>query len=115
MAFEDLVGKTIDKVEVLDERIIFTVGHLTYATYHLADCCESVDIEKVIGDLEDIVNTPILEAEESINNTDNPPPNTESWTRTFHRLKTVKGEVTFVWLGQSNGYYNEIPYFGLTS
>lgn len=112
--FGDLVGKTLSSVNQQDdERITFTtVDGESYLMYHRQDCCESVTIEDVNGDLNDLVGTPILFAEESSSN-DRPPDvpapeygdDSETWT--FYRIGTVKGTVVIRWYGSSNGYYSE--------
>ena len=74
--------------------------------FHEQDCCESVQVEDVAGDMQDLVGSPIVQAEES-SNSDNPPLRCESFTWTFYRLATAKGQVVLRWLGESNGYYSE--------
>ena len=119
--FEDLKGKTLSKIEnKLDEELIFTLeSGEKYKLYHAQDCCEGVTIEEIIGDLDDLVNTPILLAEEVVHEPDTTPEGVEpkecyddSYLWTFYKLATIKGAVTIRWLGQSNGYYSESVDFG---
>lgn len=77
--------------------------------YHGQDCCESVDIEDIDGELSDLEGTPISFAYESSMAY---PGASESGTWTFYRIGTNKGTVVIRWLGQSNGYYSEGVYFG---
>lgn len=79
-----------------------------YVMNHNQDCCESVYVEDVCGDVEDLLNSPILLAEE-VQNADGPALNKyeDSWTWTFYKLATIKGTVTLRWYGTSNGYYSE--------
>jgi hypothetical protein len=101
----DLVGKTFTKVDGYN--FVCTEG--TFVFYHEQDCCESVDIYDIVGDLEDLVGTPILMAEEvqgeSPSGFDNE--YNESCTWTFYKFATIKGYVDIRWLGSSNGYYSE--------
>jgi len=106
-----LVGKTLIKVEGLNNGshvVTFLCGDgSTYRMEHMQDCCESVSLEEIVGDVADIIGTPILKAEGSANN-DNPLSEyTESHTWTFYRLVTNKGTVVLRWYGESNGYYSE--------
>ena len=113
--FEDLKGKILSDVEnIADSRLVFTLNTGDkYQLYHDQDCCESVEIEEISGDLNDLIGTPILLAEEINHEQDvNPegvkiPEYQESFTWTFYKLATNKGYVTIRWYGQSNGYYSE--------
>jgi hypothetical protein len=114
--FEELVGKTLREVRgaVGDDTLEFVCedGSI-YALFHSQDCCESVDIESIVGDLADLIGTPILKAEEATSDTDpedyKPEDDDyrESFTWTFYKLATIKGYVDIRWYGSSNGYYGE--------
>lgn len=107
--FEELVGKTLVRAENLDsERIEFdTADRYRFSLFHSQDCCESVRVEEIVGDLSDLVGGPILLAEE-VSNAEGPAPEyADSYTWTFYKLATNKGSVTIRWLGESNGYYSE--------
>lgn len=116
--FEGLLGRTLTKVNVIDsgndDRIIFTLDSgEQYQLYHYQDCCESVNINDICGDLGDLLSSPILLAEE-VSNSDEHPEGMEevdcygeSFTWTFYKLATIKGSVTIRWYGTSNGYYSE--------
>ena len=108
--FSDLMGKTLTTIVNKDDELIFTTNEgEVFKAFHDQDCCESVTIEDIEGDLNDLIGTPILQAEEATNTEDTfgkiefP----DSFTWTFYKLATIKGYVTIRWLGESNGYYSE--------
>ena len=108
-----LLGKTLSGVErIADDEIRFTLDDGSkYVLCHHQDCCESVTIEDICGDLSDLIGSPITLAEESTSDK-NPegwpvPEYQDSFTWTFYRLATVKGYVTIRWYGSSNGFYSE--------
>lgn len=106
--FQSMVGKTFASVERRgDDEIIFTTdtGDV-YKMFHSQDCCESVTIEDIVGDLSDLVGSPVLHAEVATNK-DNP--KTETWGDGTHayKLATIAGHVDIRWYGSSNGYYSE--------
>lgn len=105
--FSTLLGKTLTAVKVEVDQITFTTdAGATYVLFHAQDCCETVAVEDVTGDVDDLLNSPILVADES-SNSDNPKPDAESHTWTFYKLATAKGWVDIRWYGHSNGYYSE--------
>lgn len=118
-----IVGKTAFYVEHAedsgDDRFVmkFTDGSVA-SLYHTQDCSESVYIEDICGALSDLIDTPILVAEEACNE---PEPETStveyrdvSHTWTFYKIATIKGSVTIRWFGTSNGYYSESATFSLS-
>lgn len=109
-SFSDLVGKTLIEIRGdrgCDELDFIVSEDEAYRLYHHQDCCETVQIEDICGDLKDLIGSPILSAEE-VNSDDEPAPEyAESYTWTFYKIATIKGSVTIRWLGTSNGYYSE--------
>lgn len=123
-----LLGKTLKEVSQTNDEIIFTLEDDTqYKMFHSQDCCESVSIDDIEGDLQDLVGSPITQAE-SVSNEDFEKqwensftekteygdkktkdggyyPESHTWT--FYKLATIKGYVTIRWFGESNGYYSE--------
>lgn len=107
----ELVGQTLSRVANNDDEIVFeSVEGKMWRLYHSQDCCEQVYVEDVAGDLEDLVGSEIIFAEE-VGNEPEPvvtrdyQPESETWT--FYKLGTIKGSVTIRWYGSSNGYYSE--------
>ena len=109
MNIETLLGKTLTSVvNEDDERIVFTTNTgQRFALFHEQDCCESVRVEEIIGDLSDLVGSPITEAAEETSAVE-----TDDGTWTFYKIGTRKGSVTLRWLGESNGFYSESVNFG---
>ena len=115
--FSELVGKTLVSVERQNsglgdsESIVFTTdAGDRYGMYYEQDCCASCYIEDIAGDLNDLVGSPIVRAEENGNDEVEPPSpeeTPESFTWTFYRIATANGLVVIRWYGSSNGYYSE--------
>ena len=110
--FDELQGRILCKVEQIDDdelRFYLTDEHFV-RMYHSQDCCESVTIEDIVGNLDDLVGTPLLLVEEVSNcepeeETDDDCYGSETWT--YYRFRTIKGSVDIRWYGTSNGYYSE--------
>ena len=115
--FEELKGKVLVSATVSDykdEMKFVTTDGEVYTLYHAQDCCESVEIESIVGDLSDLVGEEILMAEEAQNLFDliksagkEEEDEYGSHTWTFYKLATRKGYVDIRWYGSSNGYYSE--------
>ena len=114
MGIEDFKGKVFTSIEVDDDYITFKISDDDYyEMYHIQDCCERVEIEDIVGDINDLIGSPITLAEE-VTHQDEYPEGLEApfdhddcFTWTFYKLATIKGYVTIRWYGESNGYYSE--------
>jgi hypothetical protein len=111
-SFNELVGRTLYKVTADDSELILYLSDTNYVRfYHQQDCCESVYIEDICGDLQDLVGEPLLVAEEVSNDefeqSQHSDEYDESHTWTFYKFATRKGYVDVRWYGSSNGYYSE--------
>ena len=106
---KDMVGKTFTRVYggVGDGEMVFENDTERYVFTHDQNCCESVDINDVVGDLEDLVGEPLLMAEEVSGYIGPEPEYADSYTYTFYKFATRRGYVDVRWLGESNGYYSE--------
>jgi hypothetical protein len=108
--FDAMIGKTMDSVVVNEnqDQMVFKCGERTFTFLHYQDCCESVSIEDICGDLTDLVGSPIIMAEEvSSESVEKKDDYDDSGTWTFYKFATNKGTVTVRWLGTSNGCYSE--------
>jgi hypothetical protein len=111
----DIIGKTIGALEVSEDKrelkFACTDGSV-YLMKHDQDCCESVEIDDIVGELDDLIGIPLLKAE-AVSSDEDPSIDDksrdyyDSHTWTFYHFATIKGYVTIKWLGESNGYYSE--------
>ena len=115
MNIEILVGQVLSEIDSSVGGVVLfkTADGKTYKMHHNQDCCESVYLEDVAGEWDDLIGYPITLAEEVTSN-ENPTDATEdileyqdSFTWTFYKLATIKGYVDLRWYGESNGYYSE--------
>jgi len=132
----ELVGKTFTEVKRGsyngEEAIYFVNRDVVYVMVAQEDW-SNISIDDINGDLDDLVGSPILLAEEVSNKEfeknfedrfkkvkgrylkvdeagfSEP----ESYTWTFYKLATIKGYVDVRWFGTSNGYYAEGVNFGI--
>ena len=110
--FDELLGRTLYKVTADGDELRLYLSDTNYVRfYHEQSCCESVYIENICGDLEDLVGAPLLIAEEVSNEEFEAAYKVdeyeESYTWTFYKFATRKGYVDVRWYGSSNGYYSE--------
>lgn len=111
----ELNGKTITEIvgmhagsESVD---IYCSDGSAYRMYHEQDCCESVELEDVVGDYEDLLNTPMIEAREDTNHPDpGPLRNGDCYQWTFYRFYTIKGTVVLRWYGASDYYSTDVSF-----
>lgn len=112
--FENLKGKILTKFEHYLGDLYFTDSKgAKYKMSHDSVCCESVWLEDVCGDLNDILDQELLLAECVTQNLSNKElnqceiDNTDDCAQwTFYKLATLKNSVTLRWVGASNGYYS---------
>jgi hypothetical protein len=108
-----LKGKNLIAIEHDEDFIRFITSRgEVYELSHTQDCCESVYIEDICGDLDDLLVYPLEEVEEVVSREEPEDmkekdyrDSSETWT--FYKLRTHKGAVTIRWYGSSNGYYSE--------
>lgn len=110
--FKKLVGKKIIDARGLCRgskhvSILFEDGS-AIRFYHSQSCCESVDLDDICGDVDDLLNAKLYGIE--LRNNFNQPARDcydESYTWSFYSIRTDKGYVDLKWYGCSNGYYSE--------
>ncbi len=111
MQFGDIKGMTLTSIKGMkkDSDLIelTTDTGRTFQIYHMQDCCETVYVEDVIGDVKDLIGEPLVMAKE-VSNMDLKPLDEHDldYLWTFYQLATIKGYVTIRWYGTSNGYYS---------
>jgi hypothetical protein len=105
LLFSTLKGQTITKITSDFESVTFKTVGKTYKLEHFQDCCESVRLKNVIGDIKDILNVPITLAEED--NPSNPDWHLDhyddSHTWSVFILEAAGKRVEFWFLRESNG------------
>ncbi len=117
--FEDLLGKVLVGIENINNcQLIYTLDSgERYFSYNYDEEFSDIQIEDIDGDLNDLLNSPILIAEEvhskeNLKDCNDGDMDRCSSTWTFYKLATIKGYVTIRWYGTSNGYYAETVSFG---
>lgn len=115
--FSDLIGKTITNIEGIFEdsrNIYIETDNGCYEMYHMQDCCEHVAVAKVFGDLHSVLYTPIIFASCEVVDKPEYANDVEPYdhhTFTEYTIITKTGVLKILWLGESNGWYDESVYF----
>ena len=106
-AIEEFIGQKIKSFKNVEDReLIFELENgKKYIFYHEQDCCESVYIEDISGNLSDIIGKEILKFEEKVEYERGEWE--ESYTYTFYDIETLDKHIQIRWCGSSNGYYSE--------
>ena len=111
--FSDLKGKSLKKITIntRDNYVLFDCEDTTsYILQHIQESNEEVVIEDTLGDLDDLIGTPLLLAKE-INRYYKHIKSKKltmaqrisAWS--YYQLDTVKGTADIRWCGTCNGYY----------
>lgn len=104
--FEILEGLVLSLAQAYNNEEIYfeTVDGRKFRMYHPQDCCESVSIEDINGDLNNLLDSPItLASKRTKDDEEGEYGDIGMWT--FYTIATVKGYVDIRWYGTSNGYY----------
>lgn len=106
-SINEIQGHVFTKVETDNSDYIrfYRADGKVVKMHHWQDCCENVSIEDINGNMNDLVDTPILVAEERTDSGKGYYGDYYTWT--FYTIRTIKGSVDIRWLGSSNGYYSE--------
>lgn len=105
--FEDLKGETLASVVVNADKdqIRFTLADgRAFLLHHVQDCCESVWVEDINGNLDDLVGEVVVAEESTQDLTAEENTHGESAMWTFYRIATSKGFVVIRWCGASDYY-----------
>ena len=104
--YNQIIGLTMKSVVRNGDEINFksSCGKKFYLG-HIQNCCEQVNIEDICGDLEDLIGSPIIQAEEVSNNDKKFAINNDfRWT--FYKFATNKGSVTIRFVANLDSYYS---------
>lgn len=108
-----LKGKTITSISNLDDESIrfSTSDGKDYVMFHSQNCCESVMVHDIVGDLNSLVGNPLVVAREETSSVWPADVETreyvDSYTWTSYFFETATSKVRIRWLGESNGWYSE--------
>lgn len=101
----DILNQVCVGHELRDDALILVFENgAVMKMHHQQQCCESVWLEDINGDLDDLLNTPLLVCDERVNTVAT---KKKEGTWTFYTLRSLKGSIDLRWFGTSNGYYSE--------
>lgn len=102
---EDIIGKRImDCWHSEDEfQLLFNDGKVL-RLWHYQDCCETVELTDIDGDIGDLIGGTCNEAEVVNSGEFEAQHKTMQWT--YYKFGTEKGSISLRWYGASNGYYS---------
>ena len=103
---EDMVGKVFTSVTQDSTEMVFANETERFRFFHYQDCCETVHIDDIVGDLSDLEGEPLLMAEEVSGEAPVLDDYHDVVQWTFYKFATRKGYVDVRWMGESNGYYS---------
>jgi len=108
--FALLTGLVLERLNVntAKDEIEIQASGRKFMMQHRQDCCESVRVDDVQGDIQRALGEKIIDAVEHTNS-DEPRQDKwdESWTWTFYTIRTQSETIVIRWYGTSNGYYSE--------
>ena len=107
VSLEPWVPADDQNLQRADVVYFFTEDNHVFRMMHHQDCCEYVNLEEFIGEVEDLRGAMVVSAEVVSETKDYGEDDYGSGTYTFYKIQTNKGFVTMRWLGESNGYYSE--------
>lgn len=115
LPFSTLAGLVLEKFEVSHDkdRINIVASGRKFTMFHEQDCCESVVVDDIQGNIERALSETIIDATEYSRPPSNDLPNIkeecgdESCTWTFYTIRTQSETIVIRWYGSSNGYYSE--------
>jgi len=103
---KEIYNRIVIRIDKTDDELLFHLDDGSrWKMYHRQDCCEYVTLDDVCGDLNDLLDSPILKFEEVYQYSNKNDSNSFTWT--FYKIATIKGQVDLKWYGTSNGYYSE--------
>jgi hypothetical protein len=113
--FETLNGLVLEKLEESKDRdeVRITASGREFLMKHDQDCCESVRVESIKGDISRALGETIIDATENSNSGEGEGAEPkldewdESWTWTYYTIRTQSETIVIRWYGTSNGYYSE--------